>query len=29
MKQFSIQNGDTIVAGIRPPRIGEKILPSY
>jgi transcription termination factor Rho len=27
MKQFSIQNGDTIVAGIRPPRIGEKFYP--
>ncbi|MAO45655.1 MAG: transcription termination factor Rho, partial [Crocinitomicaceae bacterium] len=27
MKQFSIQNGDTVVAGIRPPRIGEKFYP--
>ena len=27
MKLFSIQNGDTIVAGIRPPRIGEKFYP--
>jgi transcription termination factor Rho len=27
MKQFSIQNGDTIVAGIRPPRLGEKFYP--
>jgi transcription termination factor Rho len=27
MKEFSIQNGDTIVAGIRPPRIGEKFYP--
>ena len=24
MKEFSIQNGDTVVAGIRPPRKGEK-----
>ena len=27
MKQFSIQNGDTVVAGIRPPRLGEKFYP--
>ena len=27
MKQFSIQNGDTVVAGIRPPRKGEKFYP--
>ena len=27
MKEFSIQNGDTIVAGIRPPRKGEKFYP--
>jgi transcription termination factor Rho len=27
MKEFSIQNGDTVVAGIRPPRIGEKFYP--
>lgn len=27
MKQYSIQNGDTVVAGIRPPRIGEKFYP--
>ena len=27
MKQFSIQNGDTVVAGIRPPRVGEKFYP--
>ncbi len=27
MKEFSIQNGDTVVAGIRPPRKGEKFYP--
>ena len=27
MKQFSIQHGDTVVAGIRPPRKGEKFYP--
>ena len=27
MKQFSIQNGDTVVTGIRPPRKGEKFYP--
>ena len=27
LKQFGLQTGDTIVAGIRPPRIGEKYYP--
>ena len=29
LKQFGLQTGDTVVAGIRPPRIGEKILPAH
>ena len=27
LKQFGLQTGDTVVAGIRPPRIGEKYYP--
>ena len=27
LKQFGLQTGDTLVAGIRPPRIGEKYYP--
>ncbi len=27
IKQFSLQNGDTVIAKIRPPRIGEKFYP--
>ncbi|MGB1480842.1 MAG: transcription termination factor Rho [Flavobacteriales bacterium] len=27
LKQFGLQTGDTVVAGIRPPRVGEKYYP--